>query len=473
MIASILSGASPAPRYALRAAVVIGLAITVDADFTEAGTLPDSAESAVPATRTPSVADGSGKPWLSWGGLDGNAFLGLGRNMETGSWLGSSSDFAGGRVGLAWGFGSVDARLGVGMFFSGATRGSASSGWIGSGYNPGLDELHLSRPFDIVGWPFSLQAGIFPWKDNPDAAMLGEYLARYRSYPASIRRQGQPWDSLGGLHVRVQGLRFAASTPGGAWKLEALFLADSTYAGPGYDFSAMYTLDARLPRGFEIGAGLENLGFATTQGGLHQPVRASEDKYIVHDTISVWTPVDMTAPSDTAYYEIPADILLSARVALDLRVLFGREPRPDRSGRLFLETAILGWHDLPFHYGNRMDRLIWTAGIYLPSFGWLDVLCLQIERQHLGSLAGYGDNTIPSPVPQGNGDWIPHYAEPRTSSPAKVWNLALLASKDVRSWLAVQFRYLDQSQNRDSYFLLSDRERVRDRTFYARVMMRY
>lgn len=456
MIASILSGAFPALRKALRVGVVIAVAVSVTV-----------------------VADDSGKRWLSWGGLDGNAFLGLGRSMETASWLGSSSDLAGGRVGLAWGFGSVDARLGVGMFFSNASRGtessgSASSGWSSSGYHPGLDELYLSRPFDILGWPSALQAGMFHWKNNPDAAMLGEYLSRYQSYPASIRRQSRPWDSLGGLHVRVQGLRFAASTPGGAWKLEALFLADSTYAGPGYDFSAVYTLDARLPRGFEIGAGLENLRFATTQGGLHQPGRATGDKYFVHDTLSLTTPGDLTGPSDTSFFKIPADILLSARAALDLRVLFGREARPDRSGRLFLETAILGWHDIPFYYGNRMDRLIWTSGIYLPSFGWLDVLCLQVERQHAGSRAGYGDNTIPSPVPQRNGNQVPqYYSEARASSPAKVWNLGLLASKDVRSWLAVQFRYLEQPRNRGSYFPLSDREHVPDRTLYARFMMRY
>ena len=318
---------------------------------------------------------------LTWGGWDGTAFLAGGRNSGYGAGPGSSKDLAGGRVGLTWGLGPLDARLGVGLAFS----------------RLGLDELCLSLPFDILGWTSALQAGLFHWKDNPDAAMLGEYLARYRSYPPSIHRQGQPWDSLGGMHGHIQGLRFAVATPRGAWKLEAMLLADSSSRGDGYDFSAAYTLDVRLPRGFEIGVGLESLGFATTQDRLRQPARGSANPYLpgsgslLPDRDSIpysGDYVEDSAEGDTVFLEFPDDHILSARVALDLRVLFGREAQPDRSGRIFLEAAILGWHDIPFYYRNRMDRLIWTAGTYLPSFDWLDVLCLQIEYQRLGRTGG-------------------------------------------------------------------------------------
>lgn len=458
MIAYIRSGALPALLCVLQVAFAAGFTIS------DAVPMPNPS---APTVKNDSIAKGPGKRWLSWGGLDGNASLGLGRNVETGSWLGSSGDLAGGRVGLTLGFGSVDARLGIGAFYSAITRGSVSDSRYSSAFHPGLDQLYLSRTFDIFAWPSALQAGMFPWKANPDAAILGEYLARYKSYPASIHRQGQPWDSLGGLDVRVQGLRFAASTPGGAWKLEALLLADAPYSGDGYDFSTVYAVDVRLPRGFEIGAGLENRGFATTQARLQQPVRRDNDDFFILDTVMTGT------ANDTAFLEFPDDILLSARVAVDLRLLFGRKPHSDRSGRLFLETALLGWHNLASFSGNRMDRLIWTAGIYLPSFGLLDVLCLQLEHQRLGREAGYGVNTIPSPVPQGNGEWMPHYAEARTPFPGKDLKWGLFASKDVRSWLAVQIRYLDQPQNRGSYFLLSDRESAQDRTFYTRIMMRY
>lgn len=281
---------------------------------------------------------------------------------------------------------------------------------------------------------FRLGGGLFPFKYNPDAANLGEYLFRSAPYPTYLTTGGLLF--VGDNAAYLQGLH--ANWRLGGLSLDGLLVTE-TFMPPLYDWSlallASYTVAGGLA---EVGAGVNfkrliqidpdrtvrkedalgnpmwsNLHFTrdgTTyygdplyyeqQSAFHD-ARAQEHYaagtaadsargdaaaaraaafQAVADSVTAWrNPANpgYVTEAERGYYT-PAGTILMARAALNLGRLLGMETGRE-SFKIFAEAALLGLENQPIFYEDRSRRAPVMAGVNLPTFGILDQLTVQVE----------------------------------------------------------------------------------------------
>jgi hypothetical protein len=281
------------------------------------------------------------------------------------------------------------------------------------------------------GTSLTLGGGMFPFRYNPDAGDLGEYLFRSGPYPSTIMTGG-----LGGLtaigdqFTVLEG--FHVNLHAGNLNADAL-LTTETGLPPLYDWSLALVLDYKLADGLlDLGAGvdfkriiqvdakktkvlaLENSYFrkhgvwysgqatnyknpAEFLGRLGDAAIAKNtpadsaraqafyaesraDSAIV-DSLAVggpWLDPATGLVPGAAYYT-PAGILLMGRASLDFKKLFPSDKFSDSDLRLYAEIAVLGVKNYPVYYEKITERMPIMIGFNLPTFHALDLLSVQVE----------------------------------------------------------------------------------------------
>lgn len=293
-----------------------------------------------------------------------------------------------------------------------------------------LDELHLTFGFDEAGWISSLRLGWFLERANPDAAMLGEYLLRYRAYPIILDEKPAPWDTLGALQARVTGIRHAAVSPGGAFRSDAVLRMERSRLGDGRDFSAAYAAGFAPARGIDLGIGFNADRIVTAGGRLslgREPFAKTDSGYVLADSTTV----------DTVFYRHSYSThVFMARMAVEPLEWFGLAAS-GLAWRLFAEAAVMGWENRPIYYENRFDRIPVMAGMDVPTLGLLDRLCVQWERWPSPSwvVSGYS-SYYNSPVWNQGGRVV-------RSDRREDHRVAVFASRRLASHLVLQAWYLD------------------------------
>jgi len=277
------------------------------------------------------------------------------------------------------------------------------------------------RPGSESSWRLGL--GLFPYKYNPDAANLGEYLFRSSPYPTTVMTGG--YSFIGSTAVPVQGLKSRYSS--GNFSADVLLLSETTMP-PLYDLSLAGVVKYRAFDGLlDVGAGVnlkrlvpirpsrtsvrtpENSWFEGPDGQkysgnlvyymnasdfyaarLAEAATAADSAYYLpraqaakarRDSVAAWT--DPASPGyinpDYTHYT-QAGILVNATVAVDLKKLL---PPSGLWGpedlRVYAEAAVLGVKNHPVFYENLMDRVPVMFGINLPGFRVLDLVALQFE----------------------------------------------------------------------------------------------
>lgn len=344
-------------------------------------------------------------------GLDGRLYLSHGANPHPGTAVVGGENL-GMLLAVPARFHRLEARVSLGGIFY--LRPIPSDDFAGSRYRIGgvfLDELFVKAPIPPLGSRFSLTAGWFRWKTNPDAVMAGEYLARYSAYPTKPLRHAMPWDSLDSLTTPVSGIRLSAASPAGRWGHSALVLMDSGWVGS--EISLVYSLDAFPIRGLEIGLATEGYRIGSPFGSSISAVPGPKG-------------------IDTVTFTHRA-LLLSMRAALDLKAMISEAENPSRVWRVFAEAAMLGWKNQPQAFESRRDRLALMAGVHLPSFDLLDALTLQWESIP-SAWERFPMTYFRSSRSQ---SWLPS-PTPAEDQEIRVSRFHLIVSKRVRPWIGVQ-----------------------------------
>jgi hypothetical protein len=277
---------------------------------------------------------------------------------------------------------------------------------------------------------FTLGGGLFPYKYNPDAANLGEYLFRSGPYPTYVMNGGVL--AIGDNAAYLQGFQAAAHL--GNLDL-ALLLVTETNMAPLYDWSVAGLAGYSFGEGaLELGAGfnLKRLfpvdedrtrrkeagnSYFTRNGFDYSGddqyykqqaafweskmegagaadslayARKKDSLQAIADSLTAWLdPVTKTYAG--AGYYTPGGLLLNGRISLDLRKLFNLSALKPGELRIYSEAALLGWKNYPVFYKNRMERVPVMAGINIPSFGLFDLAAVQVE--YLDS--PFENNTLP------------------------------------------------------------------------------
>jgi hypothetical protein len=236
-----------------------------------------------------------------------------------------------------------------------------------------------SYRFGDIEAPFlTLQAGFFPYKYNPDARNLGEYLFRSNAYPLVIYSNfDKPYTDLFGLraNVRMKDLGLKNSL------LENdLILNSELLCPPVQDWSVSDIVSYSLAGMATVSAGASFSRLFSVHQGIYPP--NTSDRYFYPQNLPYVDKVKFyirdTSSTDSALFDWKA-IKLMGRASFDAKKLlscdkFGREDL-----KLYVEADLIGLKNYPLFFGTRNERTLTTFGINLPGFRYIDVVNFEVE----------------------------------------------------------------------------------------------
>lgn len=280
--------------------------------------------------------------------------------------------------------------LGIATFAKGAGGGNSVTTKIS------LKEAQGIYTFgkDLKNPPLQIALGYFPFKYNPQATNMGEYLFSYRTgaYAPYII------NDFDNCKSRLLGLR-VSSTLFKRFKNDLLFTSEMEVGSKGNrpvgDYSLSYLAGYTIKKIVDIGAGvyLHRLvpidHLQTTPSGYNAIIAKDERDSVIMEN------------GDTLFLTMKATKLM-ARLSFDPKQLlpagllniFGKE-----DFKIYTETAILGVknYGAKYHYDDITKRWPVMWGINVPAFKLLDFLSLEMEYY------GWKDNlTIAQGTPMSN-----------------------------------------------------------------------
>lgn len=199
-------------------------------------------------------------------------------------------------------------------------------------------KLHLSPyPEDSL---FNLEIGLFPFKYNPNARNLGEYMFRTGCYPGYIYSEG--FDLAG---APLSGIHLENNLFNGVMRNDLFFTSEVQFY-PSKDFSLTFLTDVTpVPNGvINFGAGLQLFRLLSVDDAYTTPTQYEYMSFAGDQKIAPnWYITD----GDTAYYTF-AGTKIMGRLAFDPKPLFGS---PEFFGpedlKIYSEAIILGVKNYP------------------------------------------------------------------------------------------------------------------------------
>lgn len=277
-------------------------------------------------------------------------------------------------------------------------------------FGSGITRIDMEYRFGNPADPSAtLQAGYFPYKYNPDAKNLGEYLLRGGAYPGFVSTGG--WNLISGGGVMVQGLRLNANFWDGRIKTDFLLPMEQDRPYVNGDLSPTVIASVSAARGIELGAGASCYHCISVKPSRTSPkIKYSQSRYNVFgfgnghiiknpnynaaaDTLA---PVgfaelyDGNNPNANAKYLLDTNnfysfeaVKVMARASFDPKAYLPMPMLGQEDLKIYGEIAVLGWENQPFYYEKRTERMPIMFGVNLPTraFGYnvFDVLSFQME----------------------------------------------------------------------------------------------
>ncbi len=259
-------------------------------------------------------------------------------------------------------------------------------------FGPGITRADMVYRFSDEPNPmFTLQAGFFPYKYNPDASNLGEYLLRSGAYPGNTSTGG--WNLMGNAYM-MQGLRLNVSLWGGKFQSEFLLPMERDLP-PNNDLSPTYIGTVMPIRGLEFGGGVSCHHCISVRPSRTSPEVGPNRDFSTYGFGSGYvrrnpgynpalatTAYNGTNPKyvfdSTSFYSFQG-IKLMARTSFDPKAYITLPMLGSEDLKIFAEVALLGLENRPFYYEKRSERMPVMFGINLPTFRALDLLSFQME----------------------------------------------------------------------------------------------
>lgn len=272
-------------------------------------------------------------------------------------------------------------------------------------FGPGISNAFLRYSFSEN---LNLTLGYFPYKYNPSARNLGEYLFRTEAYPTVVFNGGWSW--LNSASYNAVGLKLSHETE--HFKQD-LGLFGEYFNAPIYDMSPAYLATWKPGAGITWGGGVslhryvspntkirkeltreyayyENFyipGRDTTGG---KKARAARRVSMLKDDIEA---LEGNEATPGAYSALPENagavqktvrfdnraVKLMTHATLDFNSMMGLDPKRMGAFELYGEIALLGLKNYPIFYTKLMERMPMMAGMSIPTYGVLDNLSFELE----------------------------------------------------------------------------------------------
>jgi hypothetical protein len=211
--------------------------------------------------------------------------------------------------------------------------------------------------------------GYFPYKFNPDATNLGEFLFRTGTYPLYLI------SNFNHCYGELLGFR-ASSTLFETLKLDLLFTSEALMF-PTQDYSLTLAAHYTLANCLTVGAAIDWAHLISVNDD-YTSGKAAGITYITGNGDTV--PYNFEGVKPTAMVSFDPKPLLPSFISN----VFGKS-----DCRLYGEVLVCGWEDRPdldttktgqfMGYANRADRTPWMVGFDIPTFKLLDILSLESE----------------------------------------------------------------------------------------------
>jgi hypothetical protein len=268
--------------------------------------------------------------------------------------------------------------------------------------------------------PFTLTFGNFSFNYNQDIKNLGAYLLRGPVYPGFLMGGFKDF-RLDSTKANVLGIH--AHHAIGNFSHDIVF-ANERELPPTGDWSVAYLAKYKVFGALEIGAGANFYRLLSNNKDLTTP----SSEYYSHDS-ALANDGKQHHPYDFQYIEVNPvthdtvfythrGIKVMGQFTFDLRSFFGFEEMGRNDLKLYGEAAILGVQNYGSVYKKIAERIPWTMGFNLPTWGLLDFCSLEVEwygaryRNDLGKLGNFNTigggiapytvpdlASIPSPIP--------------------------------------------------------------------------
>jgi hypothetical protein len=269
-----------------------------------------------------------------------------------------------------------------------------------------IDKAYGSYLWGDTASPWlSVTFGRFPYKYNPDARNLGEYLFRSGTYPGYlINNFDLPF-------ARLTGFKLTNNLFG--MLHQDLLLTFETDIPPYYDASLSYIANCDVGKYLNVGVGVEFAHLISVDESQTTPVSTRTKYTIGNDT--------------TSHYYTFRGTKLMGRVSFDPKpfipfAIFGKEDL-----KMYAEAAILGVQNYPandsinstnsnhnniYGYDTLKNRIPVLIGFNVPTFRLLDVLSIEGEwygcnyPNNYATELGKGNlQSLPLPDFYGRSDW--------------------------------------------------------------------
>ncbi len=230
-----------------------------------------------------------------------------------------------------------------------------------------------------TGWWGDCAIGYFPYKYNPDARDLGEYLMRSGTYPGYIITDFE------NAKYRALGLR-ASAHKGTMFTHDLLFTSETNFE-PYYDYSLASVSTVNLGKVLTLGAGV----------ALNRLIPVDPEKTTSNNEIrNADREVVKDSKGDTLYWSLRGTKLMG-RFSFDPKPFIPTDFFRGNDLRLYSEFAVLGLRDIPIHYPNLLERMPVMAGFNIPTHPLVAGGTL-LGIQLLAHLDGFLKDTVGVPV---------------------------------------------------------------------------
>ncbi len=276
-----------------------------------------------------------------------------------------------------------------------------------------------ARPFLTIG------VGYFPFKYNPDARNLGEYLFRTRTYPNYIDNSfDKPFNRL--LGVRIESTLFESLR-------QDLLLTSEANQYPLQDVSISYVAGYSLLKMFDIGAGIDFDRLFPAHPLATMP-KNFNNLVIYRDTVKASDGVTDSVIADTSGYYTFGGTKLMVRIAFDPKPLFPSGIFGPSDLRIYGEAAVLGTKNYPRYYEDIWQRTPIMFGFNIPAFRVLDVATLEFEKF---------DSPWPNSyeVPFRTGNPLPYVQKSHRSFSHSEWRWSLFLERRIAGVFVIKAQF--------------------------------
>jgi hypothetical protein len=242
-----------------------------------------------------------------------------------------------------------------------------------------IKSAYASYPFGNIEAPFfTLQAGFFQYKYNPDARNLGEYLFRSNAYPLVIYSGfDYPMADIFGFRANVR-LKDLGLKDG---LLENDLILHSELLGvPVQDWSIADIVSYSLSGFATVGAGVSFSRFFSVYQGTYPSL--TTDPYFYPNNLPAAEKRNFyifdTSGTDSALFDWKA-IKLMARASFDAKKFIAFDMLGREDLKVYVEADLIGLKSYPQIFDNRKERMLTTFGLNLPAFGYCDLVNVEVE----------------------------------------------------------------------------------------------